>query len=498
MKMKKIFNILLISSTLIFLVSCGNEWLDLKPNDAVDTEDAISSYEDLVTAKAGMYDGLQGNSSLYGRSYYAGRFIYYGEVRADDMQSVSSGKRSSALYEMRYTVDDAPQIWLRPYDVIRRANNIIKAVDEGKVTTGTADQIGDIYNQALVVRALAHFDLVRVYGKPYDMDNGESYGVPIVLTPIESTDLPARNSVAEVYTQVIKDLTDAINSNKLSKEKSTGYVNVWVAKSLLSRVYLYKGDNENSFKLAEDVIKNSPYTLWTNSEYASAWTKEGTSEMIFELVNFDSDDWSDREFIGYLYNEDGYEDLIVTSAFSKLLNEDPNDVRQQIVLPSVKEANIELYGKDKVWINKLPGRAGAGDFRINNIPVFRLSEVYLNAAEAAFKNNDKKNAATYLLPIVTRANPKTTEVINESNITLERISKERRKELVGEGHRFFDAMRNNEKVVRYTNDDNRGRHYLLTEDAKEFDRTYFRAILPIPIIEVNANSTIAKQQNPDY
>lgn len=498
MKMKNRFSLFLISGILIFLASCGNDWLDLKPNDAVDSESAISSYDDLVTAKYGMYDGLQGNSSTYGNSYYAGRFIYYGEVRADDMQARQAGKRSSALYEMRYTADNAPQIWLRPYDVIRRANNIIKAVDEGKIEGGNVDQIADVYNQALVVRALAHFDLVRVYGKPYDMDNGASYGVPIVLTPIASTDLPGRSSVVDVYTQVIKDLTDAISSGKLSKDKDTGYVNEWVAKSLLSRVYLYKGDNENALKLAEDVISNSPYTLWLNSEYVSAWSKQGTSEMIFELINFDSDDWSDREFIGYLFNEDGYDDLIVTSSFSELLNEDPNDVRQQVVIPSVKDANIDLYGTDRVWINKLPGRDGAGDFRINNIPVIRLSEIYLNAAEAAFKYNNKKDAVAYLRSIVVRANPNTTENITEDNITLERIIKERRKELVGEGHRFFDAMRNDEKIVRYTNDDSRGRHYLLTNDSKEFDRTYFRAILPIPIIEVNANSVIAKQQNQGY
>lgn len=495
--MKNIFKNIAIGIALIFITSsCGNEWLNLNPSDGVDSETAISNIEDAKTALAGMYDGLQGNSSY--PSYYAARMMYYGEVRGDDMQARVAGSRSSQMYELNYTKDDAQQIWFVPYRVIRRANNIIKAIDEGKVTDGTDAQKGDICSQAMVVRALAHFDLVRVYGKPYDMDNGASYGVPIITMPIANTDTPGRNTVAEVYTQVIKDLTDAINSNNLSTGKTTGYFNVWAAKALLARVYLYKGDNDNAFKMAKDVIDNSPYTLWKNSEYVSAWSKQGTSEMIMELINYDSSDWSDREFYGYLLNEDGYSDLIVTTAFSELMNKDPQDVRNGILRASVKDDFIEEYGTDKVWVNKLPGREDATDFRVNNIPLIRLSEVYLIAAEAAIKINNKVDAVKYLTPIVTRANPSTTESITETNITLDRILDERRKELIGEGHRFFDAMRNNKIIIRYTDDNNRGRHYILKKESQQFDRTYFRAILPIPVVETNANPVIAAQQNPNY
>ena len=89
-------------------------------------------------------------------------------------------------------------------------------------------------------------------------------------------------------------------------------------------------------------------------------------------------------------------------------------------------------------------------------------------------------------------------MVDNNSITLEKVLTERRKELAGEGHRFFDAMRNNETIVRYESQDNMGWHYALNEDSRKFDRTYFRAILPIPVSETNANPVIAKQQNPGY
>ena len=148
------------------------------------------------------------------------------------------------VYEMLYTVDDAPNMWNIPYNVIRRANRLIEAINEKKVTDATEAQIGKIYSEALVVRALVHFDLVRIYGMPIRPTTKLLWGVPVIVKPLERNDLPSRNTVAEVYTQVITDLTDAINSGYLAKDQTPGYINEWAAKALLTRVYLTKGDNE--------------------------------------------------------------------------------------------------------------------------------------------------------------------------------------------------------------------------------------------------------------
>ena len=81
---------------------------------------------------------------------------------------------------------------------------------------------------------------------------------------------------------------------------------------------------------------------------------------------------------------------------------------------------------------------------------------------------------------------------------LSKVLIERRKELVGEGQRFFDAMRNNETIVRYSSEENQGWHYSLLKESQSFDRTYTKALLPIPVSEANANPTLKAQQNPGY
>lgn len=488
----------IFAAMMIFIVGCS-DYLDTQQYAAISSDLAVTNIKDAGAALTGVYDGLQGSSS--NSSYYASRMLYYGDVRGDDMQASKSGNRTSSLYEMQYTEDNAPAIWGLPYNVIRRANNLIKAFDDGRVTDGSQTEIDNIKGQALVIRALAHFDLARVYGKPYTSDGGTSLGVPIVLEPTEPSSVPGRNTVSEVYDQVIKDLTDAISLLGSSSKPTLGTINVWAAKALLARVYLYKGDNQAALTTAQDVINNSPYELWTNEEYADVWTQEGTSEVIFEIINFDTSDWGDREGIGYLMSEEGYADMIVTTTFSNLLNQDPEDIRHSILYASEDPANIKTWGTDKIWVNKFRGKTES-QIPIANIPILRLSEVYLNAAEAAVKlGSNKQVAADYVKEIATRANPNTTEVFSADNITLSRVLDERRKELVGEGHRFFDLMRNDLTVTRYTDANNMGRHYILAEQAsRQFDNTYFRTILPIPISEMNANPTMkdGNQQNPGY
>ena len=234
-----------------------------------------------------------------------------------------------------------------------------------------------------------------------------------------------------------------------------------------------------------------------------------TKEMMFEIINNGTDDWADREGIGYLYNEDGYADAICTKSFVDMLKADKNDVRINVILPVQNKMDdkgsptdlYKKYGDEPVFINKFP-KGQQGDPRLQNLPILRLSEVYLNAAEAAMKigGGNVDYAVKYLNDLIKArsVDVNSANVVDAGGITLERVLTERRKELVGEGHRFFDAMRNNETIVRYESQDNIGWHYALNEDSRKFDRTYFRTILPIPVSEVNANPVIAKQQNPGY
>ena len=253
------------------LTSCVNNWLDLEPADGVEEKEGITNSDNMGTAVAGLYAGLKGNSTLI--DYYGANMFLYGDVHADDMQSNelagTNSNRASFYYLMQYTTGtafSANAIWQSPYIVMGRANRIIAAADgQLEDKDKAAATIANYKNQALVLRAMALFDMARIYGKTYTEDNGASLGVPFTENVVSAADIATcqlpRLTVKENYEQVLKDLTAAINSNALTEDKDQGYINVWAAKTLLARVYLTMGEWEKALNVSENIINNSPYQL---------------------------------------------------------------------------------------------------------------------------------------------------------------------------------------------------------------------------------------------
>lgn len=490
------------------LSSCVNDWLDVAPSDGTDADAALTSSSDLAAARTGMYAALKGNSNLV--DYYGQQFFVYGDVHAgDDYQynNIGGSNRASFYYDMNYqtasefssSISSSNVAWKSPYIVIGRANRIIAAAEGGALSDAAEAKatIDQYAAEAKVLRALAHFDLVRIYGKPYTEDQGASLGVPLVTGVLESNAKPARSTVAEVYTQVVKDLTEAISSNALATETEPGYVSVWGAKAILSRVYLNMGDYANALSVAEDIIKNSGAALWTRDQYFKAWdaSTPNESEFLFRLNVAGSTDNNDLNGIGNLQQRDGYEEMVATKKFVDMLTSDPKDVRNDMFLPAKAEKEVAVYGTNKVFLNKLRGQGG--NLRnVTIVPIIRLSEVYLTAAECAFRNNDKTKAVEYLNDLVKNRTTIVASLATVDNITLERILIERRKELIGEGQRYFDALRNNETITRYTSEADKGWHKILSKEAQSFNRDYFKAIAAIPQAEINANPNI--KQNTGY
>lgn len=486
------------------LSSCVNDWLDVAPSDGTDADAALTSSSDLDAARTGMYKALKGNSSFV--DYYGQQFFVYGDVHAgDDYQynNIGGSNRASFYYDMNYQTasefNTSTVSWQSPYVVIGRANRIIAAAEGGKLSDAVEAKakIEQYAAESKVLRALAHFDLVRIYGKPYTEDQGASLGVPLVTGVLESNAKPARSTVAEVYTQVVKDLTEAISSNALATETKPGYVSVWGAKAILSRVYLNMGDYANALSVAEDIIKYSGAALWTRDQYFKAWdaSTPNESEFLFRLNVAGSTDNNDLNSIGNLQQRDGYKEMVATKKFVDMLTSDPKDVRNKMFLPATAPKEVEAYGTNKVFLNKLRGQGG--NLRnVTIVPIIRLSEVYLTAAECAFRNNDKTKAVEYLNDLVKNRTTTKASLATVDNITRERILIERRKELIGEGQRYFDALRNNETITRYTSEADKGWHKTLSKEAQSFNRDFYKAIAAIPQAEINANSNI--KQNTGY
>ena len=506
--LKSIYKVMGCAILAASLSSCVNDWLDVAPSDGTDADAALTSCSDLAAARTGMYAALKGNSNLV--DYYGQQFFVYGDVHAgDDYQynNLGGSNRASFYYDMNYqtasefssSTSSSNVAWKSPYIVIGRANRIIAAAEGGALSDAAEAKatIDQYAAEAKVLRALAHFDLVRIYGKPYTEDQGASLGVPLVTGVLESNAKPARSTVAEVYTQVVKDLTEAISSNALATETEPGYVSVWGAKAILSRVYLNMGDYANALSVAEDIIKNSGAALWTRDQYFKAWdaSTPNESEFLFRLNVAGSTDSNDLNGIGNLQQREGYKEMVATKKFVDMLTSDPEDVRNEMFLPATAAKEVATYGTNKVYLNKLRGQGG--NLRnVTIVPIIRLSEVYLTAAECAFRNNDKTKAVEYLNDLVKNRTTTVASLATVDNITLERILIERRKELIGEGQRYFDALRNNETITRYTSEADKGWHKTLSKEAQSFNRDYFKAIAAIPQAEINANPNI--KQNTGY
>ena len=486
--MKKIASYIIIGSMAFSAVSCSDGWLDVEPSTAVETDKSINELSDVDIMLNGIYTTMQ---NAYA---YSGRLVYYGDACGDDMMAYSSTKRTGNYYTFNFTKDTAPSsFWSYPYEMISLCNIILSKIDDVETKE---EELRDYYKgQALALRAMFLFDLTKFYGYPYKKDNGASLGVPIVLSVLDKEAKPKRNTVAECYKQVIDDLKAAITAmdNDEGKSFHKGHINLFAAQTLLSRVYLYHGDDSDALDMATQAIKGAEaegYKLWTNAEYATAWGNDASNgtkgEVLFEIVNT-TDDSPGKESLGRLHSPSGYKDICLTSSFYALLNEDPDDVRLKLLEYSSKRAFVKKYQPQD-----------EEDIMDANIPLIRLSEAYLNAAEAAVKTGDNPSAVKYLNAIVSRANPANS--VEGSTVTLDRVMTERRKELVGEGHRFFDALRDGGSVNRH---DVKGqskisstKHYITKAEKMNFSWDYYKCVLAIPKAEMDANSNML--QNPLY
>lgn len=486
--MKTIASYFIIGTMAFTAVSCSDGWLDVEPTTAVETDKSINILSDVDIMLNGIYTTMQ-------HAYaYSGRLVYYGDACGDDMMAYSSTKRTGNYYTFNFTKDTAPStFWSYPYEMIGLCNIILEKIDN--VDTKEED-LRDYYKgQALALRGMLLFDLTKFYGYPYKKDNGASLGVPVVVSPLDKEAKPKRNTVAECYAQVIADLKAAVAAmdNDEGKAFHKGHISLFGAQTLLSRVYLYHGDDAEALAMAEKAIKGAEakgYKLWTNAEYATAWANDASNgtkgEVLFEIVNT-TDDSPGKESLGRLHSPSGYKDICLTSSFYALLNEDPADVRLQLLEYSSKRAFVKKYQPQD-----------GEDIMDANIPLIRLSEAYLNAAEAAVKTGDNVSAAKYLNAIVSRANPDNS--VDGSTVSLSRVMTERRKELVGEGHRFFDALRDGGSVDRH---DVKGqskisstKHYITKAEKMKFSWDYYKCVLAIPKAEMDANGNMV--QNPVY
>ena len=481
-----------------FFSSC-NDMLDLAPQGTfTDAQLDSTSIEGLLTSA---YAGLECHFFGNNESFQGPITNWIFDVRSDDAykggQSLSMESNIHDLEVSNLRSDNVcvRDKWRNNFYAIDRVHKAMRAIKDADVE-GKESMLAELKT----LRAYFYFDLIRVFAMPYSYDNGQSLGVPIVTTATGPDSKPERNTVAECYDQIIADLTNSLAG--LSKEKKDGCLNYWAVQGILSRVYLNKLDYPNAYKAATDVIENSKslYQLYTLDEYPTVWGKEYTSESLFEFYFSltEPSGGSGGEGAPMVYaNEEkvDWNNLILSEDYLNLLDEDPQDVRHSVMQVSAIANNTDLPEAARnrtVYLAKFPGKTG--DPRDNNLCIVRLSEIYLNAAEAGLKIGGEQatKGMEYLNDVITNRTTNTAMKVNAAaDFTLERILKERRKELVGEGLAVYDYTRNKLPVER------KGSWHLTsleTSNAYTIQPNDSRLAIPIPQTEIDANPNLV--QNP--
>ncbi len=483
--MKRIFYIILCT---FLLTSCGNNFLNITPSTSAGADNLIKSVEDLKIATFGAYETLTASN------YYQGYYPFIADLMGELLMEPTQGSRHLRFF-YAYGFDKVnvgnETSFLR---TVNKGLHNINIILEQASDLQDSDEKKALMSELRVIRALHHFDLVRMYGPLYsNLGKGaikqDALGIVIAKEPIRDLRAPFyRDKVSDVYDFIKKEFEEAIPA--LPKNKRNGYINYWGAKALLARVYLYMDMNKEAFAAAKDVIDNSGASLYPINKYKDSWEREYGEEALFELAVSLTDN-SGYNSLGWICSEKGYKTAVPTLDFVKIKDANPEDVRFSLWQYSAKDKCYYISGK-------YPGRDD--NIKVNNPKVIRLSEIYLVAAEAALKDGDAVSAGKYLSDL--REKRTTSQPRKyETAVTIDDILFERALELYGEGHRVWDMWRNQKDIVRYTSaeeKDEKKHTDDLSDGTIKYD--FYKTIYPISEAELDLLPVEDrdKQQNPGY
>ncbi len=464
------------------LASC-KKVLDINPQYALDKSD-LNSIEDYEAALTGAYRGFQ-NTNYYGASNATSNaFVCLPDMLSDNLNESSESLCNERVFSRWAYAEDENQIentWIAAYNIVTRANIVENNIAE--FASENAGAVNRIRAQALAIRALAHFDMLRYWVEDYDR-NSTKPGIPYI-TVFDYEQKPARGTVKETYDHIFQDLYTAkglmasmdhsINPSSSSK----AYIDANAVNALLARIYLYDNQLDSAIKYSGLVIAARP--LASRLAFPDIWTDASTSEVLWSCI-FESGQGTPG---GNVY-------FPVAPAGSGRAEYKPNPT----LVASYDQANdirFTSYFKviaGRLVLSKYLAKASqlSKPDGVVNFKAFRTGEMYLIRAEA----NARKGAATEAAALADLNTLRAarisgyTPVVLTGAALLSAIELERRKELICEGHRFFDLKRTTHVVNR--------------TDCTSFctlPANHRAWNFPIPQPEIDANPAILPQ-NPGY
>lgn len=523
--MKNIYKFFIVTFLLVSTTSC-EDFITIDPQSYITEEIFFSNTDELNLALNACYGGMRAPAE------HEWKFT---ELRSDNtsMNQISTTSPDNIFY-LSYDCFfvDSNDTFLRDfyyYTYVNIKNNNILLdkmnvnYESGSIVYGehdintTNEDIKDVASQASFLRAYHYFNLVRLFGDVFLIDEP--------VSPVDARTIN-RSDKSLVYDLIIADLQNAItngNSSKYNSSTADGKANVWAAKALLSKVYLTLGQKSNALPLLSDVIINSGYGLESTYRDVFSITNELNKEILF-TIRYKSGEGN----LGSPFTTDwapatptrdpisGRGIFVVSNQGDNAPNQelydsfDASDDRRNFILPS-RDTSIP----QKLFYTKFWYALSVRDDSEFDFPIIRYSDVLLMYAEAA--GSADANSLTYINQVRNRAGLTTALVATDIDTAAKFdnvLANERRWEFMGENHRWFDIVRYGTTLTTLNAVDIMENHFntvhpLLysfynqnTEDVALpilMERINENSLLlPIPLIELDTNNTIDIGQNTGY
>ncbi|MDA9874919.1 RagB/SusD family nutrient uptake outer membrane protein [Flavobacteriaceae bacterium] len=503
--MKKIFKTVMVFS-LVFFTAC-DDYIEVEPIGP-DADNYFNNEQEYESALIGAYDMLQ--SSFWN--------VLLGVAASDDYAAGGDSFNYDQptiqnVNQMIHTPSDNNQlrdIWNLMYAGLNRANYLLEFKD--KTDFSGREQI---IAQAYFLRAYYAFELAKHFGDiPLKVETrgGVNRIVDQRIIIGEQYDINRVGSISAVYSLIEEDLKEAI-SNLPVVQSDVYKVTKGAAQALLGKVYLYHGTFDDD-KFADaasafsDVIGSSQYSLKTGDDYLNLFetSAENGSESVFEIqyTGVEPAGWNciicseGSYFPKFCGPRSPYDNSEFVTGWGFCLPSqelydlyDDDDARRDVTIYDLRDQQDSYsQGRDDTGLfnkkyipRKADDRAGSDPLNFaNNYRSIRYADVLLMAAEADAQSGGA-NAETYLNQVRARAyGDNSHDYTAAEGDILEAIYSERRKELAGEGHRFFDLVRTGQAAAAIPG---------FTANKNE--------VFPIPLIELElANAVERWGQNQGY
>lgn len=490
--MKKLKLVSYIVVACVLFAGCNDMLEDPSPATSLPSETVLTTEDGVEHLRASLYSQLRASFG-YTTEYFVGP-----SAIADETRNRSGSTRFQGLNQLRGgdggTNGLAPEgTYEDTYSIILDTNLMISAVEDGALDQELLEQYR---GEAYAIRALAMHRLVRSIAYEPGMEvDGWNHGIVIRTEPtmdIDDVDERPRATVDDVYSQILSDLSEA-KSRLTGRTDNTRITEAFVD-GLTARVNLYAGNWSAADEAATDAINNSPRSLSdTETSVANMFdeTSENHPEAFFKLVvdpdtepiagsnvnnglaAYTSDQWVAQvptQFVLDLYEEDDYR----LGWYAPCFNDQGGNA-----VEGCEDVN------DEGWeIQKWGGEKGN---MADDIPYMRIAEMYLIQAEARAKASGDYQDGLEPLNTLREArglDPLLPEIDISSLEELEdEILDERVRELIVEGHRWYDLKR-------------LGRHITNPDGSTKVRYDSYRLLDDIGASLISANGELV--ENPGY